>query len=75
MAEGVEELGRSVAINPEMGYFHLQLAFLHAVCRDLEGAEAAGRLIELNQEMGAAYLRLGFREEAERRFQEARKAF
>jgi tetratricopeptide (TPR) repeat protein len=41
--EGILELEKSIELNPEFGYCYLQLAFLHALKRDLPRAEAAAR--------------------------------
>jgi serine/threonine protein kinase/tetratricopeptide (TPR) repeat protein len=133
--EGIAELERSVAINPENGYGYLQLSFLQIIVGDFPRAEAAARkaialqeneisgteglqivgaharlgyafyrqgrddeaieeylremdflgrkdhvlrdrtVIELNQKLGAAYLRKGMRDDAERCFADAMKAF
>jgi serine/threonine protein kinase/Tfp pilus assembly protein PilF len=43
IAEGIEALERAVAINPQFGYAHLQLAFLYTETGDYEKAEAASR--------------------------------
>jgi serine/threonine protein kinase/tetratricopeptide (TPR) repeat protein len=48
--EAVRELRRSIALNPEAGYSHLQLAFLEALNGHLDEAEAAAReAIELQE--------------------------
>jgi serine/threonine protein kinase/tetratricopeptide (TPR) repeat protein len=39
--EGIDALERAVAINPEFGYAHLQLAFLYTELEQYEKAEAA----------------------------------
>jgi serine/threonine protein kinase/Tfp pilus assembly protein PilF len=50
IAEGVAELEHAVALNPEMGYAYLQLAFLRALLRDYPRASAAARqAIELQE--------------------------
>ena len=68
--EGILELEKSIELNPEFGYCYLQLAFLHALKRDLPRAEAAARkAVELQEKAisGAeglrivgAYSRLGY---------------
>jgi tetratricopeptide (TPR) repeat protein/predicted Ser/Thr protein kinase len=135
LEEGAEELERAAALNPEAGYYFLQLGFLNAILGRLDRAEEAsrkavdlqeksksgdtglrivgahtrlgyvhylrGRLkeaieeyrreadslstgdhllrersqIELNQKLGAARLRDGEREEAEKHFQKALRAY
>jgi hypothetical protein len=48
--EAVGELRRSIALNPEAGYSHLQLAFLEALDGHLDEAESAARqAIELQE--------------------------
>jgi serine/threonine protein kinase len=47
---GVAELERAVAINPQFGYAHHQLAFLYTELGDLEKAEAAARKAIVLQE-------------------------
>ena len=48
--QAVAELRRSIALNPEAGYSHLQLAFLEALNGHLDEAEAAAReAIELQE--------------------------
>ncbi len=50
IAEGVAELRRSIALNPESGYSHLQLAMLEALSGNLDEAEASARqAIELQE--------------------------
>jgi tetratricopeptide (TPR) repeat protein len=50
MPAAVTELRRSIALNPEAGYSHLQLAFLEALSGHLGEAEAAAReAIELQE--------------------------
>ena len=41
--EGIAELRRSIALNPESGYSHLQLSLLEALSGHLDEAEAAAR--------------------------------
>ena len=43
IAAGIAELEKCVELNPESGYAYLQLAFLHAVNRDLARGEEAGK--------------------------------
>ena len=48
--QAVRELRRSIALNPEAGYSHLQLSFLEALNGHLSDAEAAAReAIELQE--------------------------
>jgi len=48
--EAIAQLQRSIALNPEAGYSHLQLAFLEALSGHLDEAEAAARqAIELQE--------------------------
>jgi non-specific serine/threonine protein kinase len=47
---GIAELERAVAINPQFGYAHHQLAFLYTETGDLEKAEAAARKAIVLQE-------------------------
>jgi len=48
--EGIAELKRSIELNPESGYSHLQLALLEALNGDLDSAEASARqAIELQE--------------------------
>ena len=48
--EGIAELRRSIALNPEGGYSHLQLAMLEALSGHLDEAEVAARhAIELQE--------------------------
>lgn len=43
VAAGVAELEKCIELNPDSGYAYLQLAFLHAIERDLARGEAAGK--------------------------------
>jgi non-specific serine/threonine protein kinase len=48
--EGIAELRRSIALNPESGYSHLQLSMLEALSGHLDEAEASARqAIELQE--------------------------
>jgi serine/threonine protein kinase/Tfp pilus assembly protein PilF len=48
--EGIAELRRAIALNPEGGYSHLQVAMLEALSGHLDEAEASARLaIELQE--------------------------
>jgi eukaryotic-like serine/threonine-protein kinase len=48
--EAIAELRRSIALNPEAGYSHLQLSFLEALSGHLDEAETAAReAIELQE--------------------------
>jgi tetratricopeptide (TPR) repeat protein len=48
--EGIAELRRSIALNPEGGYSHLQLSMLEALSGNLDEAEVAARhAIELQE--------------------------
>jgi serine/threonine protein kinase/tetratricopeptide (TPR) repeat protein len=48
--EGIEALERAVAINPQFGYAHLQLAFLYTETADFDKAEAAAkRAVDLQE--------------------------
>ena len=47
---GIAELERAVAINPQFGYAHHQLAFLYTEIGDLDKAEAAARKAIVLQE-------------------------
>jgi len=48
--EGIAELRRSIALNPESGYSHLQLSMLEALSGNLDEAEIAARqAIELQE--------------------------
>jgi serine/threonine protein kinase/tetratricopeptide (TPR) repeat protein len=48
--EGIVELRRSIALNPESGYSHLQLSMLEALSGHLDEAEASARqAIELQE--------------------------
>ena len=50
IAEGIDALERAVAINPEFGYAHLQLAFLFTELQQYEKAEAAAeRAVDLQE--------------------------
>ena len=50
VAEGIDALERAIAINPEFGYAHLQLAFLYTELQQYEKAEAAaGRAVDLQE--------------------------
>ncbi len=43
LPQGIAELERAVAINPQLGYGHLQLAFLYTEHGEYERAGAAAR--------------------------------
>ena len=48
--EGIAELRRAIALNPEAGYSHLQLSMLEALSGNLDEAEVAARhAIELQE--------------------------
>ena len=50
LTEGIEALERAVAINPQFGYAHLQLAFLYTETGDFANAEkAARRAVDLQE--------------------------
>jgi tetratricopeptide (TPR) repeat protein len=50
LTEGIDALERAVAINPQFGYAHLQLAFLYTEIGDFDSAERAGkRAVELQE--------------------------
>jgi serine/threonine protein kinase/Tfp pilus assembly protein PilF len=50
LRKGVEALERAVAINPQLGYGHLQLAFLHTELNELDlAAAAAVRAVDLQE--------------------------
>jgi len=68
--EGIAELRRALALNPEAGYTHLQLSMLEALSGNLDAAEAAAREAIALQERAmsgtegllivGAYARLGY---------------
>jgi tetratricopeptide (TPR) repeat protein len=81
VTEGIDALERAVAINPQFGYAHLQLAFLYTEAGDLAKAEAsAQRSVDLQEryisgEEGliivGAHTRLGYVYYRQGRYEEA----
>jgi serine/threonine protein kinase/Tfp pilus assembly protein PilF len=85
LQQGIEALERAVAINPQLGYGHLQLAFLYTETGDYDRAEAAARrAVDLQErymsgEEGlliiGAHTRLGYALYRRGRFDEAVKEY
>ena len=85
VTEGIDALERAVAINPQFGYAHLQLAFLYTEAGDLKKAEsAAQRAVDLQEryisgEEGliivGAHTRLGYVYYRQGRYEDAVKEY
>jgi serine/threonine protein kinase/Tfp pilus assembly protein PilF len=85
LTEGIDGLERAVAINPQFGYAHLQLAFLYTEAGDFAKAEsAAQRAVDLQEryisgEEGliivGAHSRLGYVYYRQGRYEEAVKEY
>ncbi|HEY8536072.1 MAG TPA: protein kinase, partial [Vicinamibacterales bacterium] len=82
---GISELERAVAINPQFGYAHLQLAWLYTEAGDFARAEsAARRAVELQEQyisgeegflIVGAHTRLGYAFYRQGRYEEALKEY
>ncbi|HEY9231506.1 MAG TPA: tetratricopeptide repeat protein, partial [Blastocatellia bacterium] len=85
LAEGIEELEKSVAINPQAGYAYLQLAYLHTLRGSYERAEAVARdAVELQEryisgreglQIVGAHSRLGYVYYCQARYDEALREY
>ena len=85
LSEGIEELEKSVAINPQAGYAYLQLAYLHTLRGSYERAEAVARdAVELQEryisgreglQIVGAHSRLGYVYYCQARYDEALREY
>jgi tetratricopeptide (TPR) repeat protein len=85
IAEGIEELERSIAMNPQAGYAYLQLAYLHTLRGNYERAEAVARdAVELQEryisgreglQIVGAHARLGYVYYCQGRYDEALREY
>ena len=85
LALGIANMEKAVAINPDLGYAHLQLGLLHAIRRDFEKAEAScRRAIDMQErfvsgqeglQIVGAYTRLGYVRYLQERYDEALTAY
>jgi non-specific serine/threonine protein kinase len=85
LAEGIEELEKSVAINPQAGYAYLQLVYLHTLRGNYERAEAVARdAVELQEryisgreglQIVGAHTRLGYVYYCQARYDEALREY
>ncbi len=85
LAEGIEELEKSIAINPQAGYAYLQLVYLHTLRGSYERAEAVARdAVELQEryisgreglQIVGAHTRLGYVYYCQARYDEALREY
>ncbi|MFL6277858.1 MAG: protein kinase domain-containing protein [Blastocatellia bacterium] len=85
LAEGIEELEKSIAINPQAGYAYLQLAYLQTLRGNYERAEAVARdAVELQEryisgreglQIVGAHSRLGYVYYCQARYDEALREY
>jgi tetratricopeptide (TPR) repeat protein len=85
LAEGIEELEKSIAINPQAGYAYLQLVYLHTLRGSYERAEAVARdAVDLQEryisgreglQIVGAHTRLGYVYYCQARYDEALREY
>ncbi|MFL6213291.1 MAG: protein kinase domain-containing protein [Blastocatellia bacterium] len=85
LAEGIEELEKSIAINPQAGYAYLQLVYLHTLRGSFERAEAVARdAVDLQEryisgreglQIVGAHTRLGYVYYCQARYDEALREY
>jgi serine/threonine protein kinase/Tfp pilus assembly protein PilF len=85
LAEGIEELEKSIAINPQAGYAYLQLVYLHTLRGSYARAEAVARdAVELQEryisgreglQIVGAHTRLGYVYYCQARYDEALREY
>jgi serine/threonine protein kinase/Tfp pilus assembly protein PilF len=85
LAEGIEELEKSIAINPQAGYAYLQLVYLHTLRGSYERAETVARdAVELQEryisgreglQIVGAHTRLGYVYYCQARYDEALREY
>ncbi|HKP14366.1 MAG TPA: protein kinase [Blastocatellia bacterium] len=85
LSEGIEELEKSIAINPQAGYAYLQLVYLHTLRGSYERAEAVARdAVDLQEryisgreglQIVGAHTRLGYVYYCQDRYDEALREY